>query len=73
MALCSLALVDSTPIGSPIIGAVSQAASPRWALALGAAGCAVAAILGACSLRHGRAAAHGTIAARPSLQHRHAA
>jgi MFS family permease len=45
-ALWSLALVGSTPIGSPIIGAVSQLASPRWALALGAAACAVAASIG---------------------------
>jgi MFS family permease len=45
-ALWSLALVGSTPIGSPIIGAVSQLTSPRWALALGAAACAVAAAIG---------------------------
>jgi MFS family permease len=45
-ALWSLALVGSTPIGSPIIGALSQIASPRWALALGAAACAVAVAIG---------------------------
>jgi MFS family permease len=45
-ALWSLALVGSTPIGSPIIGAVSQLTSPRWALALGAAACCVAAAIG---------------------------
>jgi MFS family permease len=45
-ALWSLALVGSTPVGSPIIGAVSQLASPRWALAVGAAACAVAAAIG---------------------------
>jgi MFS family permease len=45
-ALWSLALVGSTPIGSPIIGAVSQLTSPRWALALGAAASAVAAAIG---------------------------
>jgi MFS family permease len=45
-ALWSLALVGSTPIGSPIIGAVSQLTSPRWALALGAAACAAAVAIG---------------------------
>jgi MFS family permease len=45
-ALWSLALVGSTPIGSPIIGALSQLSSPRWALALGAAACCVAAAIG---------------------------
>jgi len=45
-ALWSLALVGSTPIGSPIIGALSQLTSPRWALALGAAACGVAAAIG---------------------------
>jgi MFS family permease len=45
-ALWSLALVGSTPIGSPIIGALAQLTSPRWALVLGAAACAVAAAIG---------------------------
>jgi predicted MFS family arabinose efflux permease len=45
-ALWSLALVGSTPIGSPIIGALSQLTSPRWALALGAVACCVAAGIG---------------------------
>jgi MFS family permease len=78
MALWSLALVGSTPIGSPIIGAVSQAASPRWALALGAAGCAVAAIIGARSPRHGRYAGQAvtrgsTITESGRAQQKHAA
>jgi MFS family permease len=45
-ALWSLALVGSTPIGSPIIGTLSQLTSPRWALALGAAACGVATTIG---------------------------
>jgi MFS family permease len=78
LALWSVALVGSTPIGSPVIGAVAQAASPRWALALGAAGCAVATIIGARSLRRsqatGRAATRGTITSESSrAQHQHAA
>jgi predicted MFS family arabinose efflux permease len=45
-ALWSLALVGSTPIGSPIIGTLSQLTSPRWALALDAAACGVATAIG---------------------------
>lgn len=45
-ALWSMALVGSTPIGSPVIGALSDIAGPRYALALGAAACLGAAIIG---------------------------
>ena len=45
-ALWSMALVGSTPIGSPIIGALGDVASPRYALALGAVACLGAAIIG---------------------------
>jgi MFS family permease len=45
-ALWSMALVGSTPIGSPVIGALSAVASPRYALGLGAAACLAAAIVG---------------------------
>jgi MFS family permease len=45
-ALWSMALVGSTPIGSPVIGALSEATSPRYALGLGAAACLAAAIIG---------------------------
>jgi hypothetical protein len=41
-----MALVGTTPIGSPVIGALSDAASPRYALALGAAACLGAAVIG---------------------------
>jgi MFS family permease len=44
-ALWSMALVGSTAIGSPIIGALSDVASPRYALALGAAACLAAAVI----------------------------
>ncbi|GAB2829356.1 MFS transporter [Actinoallomurus bryophytorum] len=46
IALWSMALVGSTPIGSPIIGATSDVAGPRYALALGAAACLAATIVG---------------------------
>jgi MFS family permease len=45
-ALWSMALVGSTPIGSPIIGAISDVAGPRYALALGAVACLAAVIIG---------------------------
>ncbi len=45
-ALWSMALVGSTPIGSPVIGALSDAAGPRYALALGAAACLAAVAVG---------------------------
>jgi MFS family permease len=45
-ALWSMALVGSTPIGSPVIGALSDLASPRYALGLGAVACLAAAIIG---------------------------
>jgi MFS family permease len=45
-ALWSMALVGSTPIGSPVIGALSDLAGPRYALALGAAACLAAVVVG---------------------------
>jgi MFS family permease len=42
MALWSTALVGSTPIGAPIIGAISEVLDPRAAIALGALGCIAA-------------------------------
>jgi MFS family permease len=46
MALWSMALVGSTPIGAPIVGALSAAFTPRVGVAIGAVGCAVAAGIG---------------------------
>ena len=46
VALWSMALVGSTPIGSPIIGVLSDLAGPRYALGLGAAACVAAAVVG---------------------------
>ena len=45
-ALWSMALVGTTPIGSPVIGALSDAAGPRYALGLGAIACLAAVIIG---------------------------
>jgi MFS family permease len=42
MALWSTALVGSTPIGAPVVGAVSEALNPRAAIILGALACIVA-------------------------------
>jgi MFS family permease len=52
-ALWSMALVGSTPIGSPVIGALSDLASPRYALALGAVACLAAAGIGRWPARGG--------------------
>jgi MFS family permease len=51
MALWAVTFQGSTPIGGPIIGAVSEYASPRFGLALGALACLLAAALGATALR----------------------
>jgi MFS family permease len=45
-ALWLMAFVGSTPIGAPIVGALSDAAGPRYALALGAAACLAAVVVG---------------------------
>jgi MFS family permease len=45
-ALWSMALVGTTPIGSPIIGAISDAAGPRSAVGLGAVACLAAVVIG---------------------------
>src|ERR1019366_6496074 len=51
MALRAVTFQGSTPIGGPIIGAVSEYASPRFGLALGALACLLGAALGAAALR----------------------
>jgi MFS family permease len=53
MALWTMAFMGSTPIGGPIIGAISEAASPRAALVTGAAACIACSLLGAAALRRG--------------------
>jgi MFS family permease len=45
-ALWSMALVGSTPIGSPVIGALSDLTGPRYALGAGAVACLAAAAVG---------------------------
>lgn len=51
MALWSMAFLGSTPIGGPIVGAIGEHVSPRWALALGGAAAIAAAALGMAALR----------------------
>ncbi len=55
MALWAVAFLGSTPIGGPIAGAVSQEWGGRAGLALGAAACLVAALMGLIVLRRTRA------------------
>jgi MFS family permease len=53
MALWAMAFLGSTPIGGPIIGAISEAASPRAGLVTGAIACLACSLLGAVALRRG--------------------
>ncbi|MFF3500285.1 MFS transporter [Streptomyces sp. NPDC003247] len=45
MALWSVGFAGSTPIGGPVVGAVGEHLSPRWALGVGALACAASAVL----------------------------
>lgn len=54
MSLWAVAFLGSTPIGGPIIGAISQDSSPRVGLLVGAVACLVCAGLGAIALARAR-------------------
>ncbi len=55
MALWTVAFLGSTPIGAPIVGAISEHMGPRGGLVAGAATCLLAAAVGALALaREGR-------------------
>lgn len=45
MALWSVCFIGSTPVGSPIVGAIGEHASARWSIAAGAAACFLASLL----------------------------
>lgn len=67
MALFAMAIIGTSPIGGPIIGAVGEHANPRVALAAGAVAAFVAAAFGlATALKHERSVA-ADVAARPEL------
>lgn len=53
MALWTVAFLGSTPVGAPIIGAVSEQIGPRGGLAVGGVACLVAAAIGAAALVRG--------------------
>ncbi|MEH3055377.1 MAG: MFS transporter [Patulibacter minatonensis] len=61
MALWAVTFQGSTPIGAPIIGAISEGTGPRVGLAVGAASCLLAAAIGTL-----RAGARGSSAPVPS-------
>ncbi len=46
MSIWSLCFIGSTPVGGPLVGVVAEVFTPRWAVALGAASCLVAAGVG---------------------------
>ncbi|GLY06568.1 MFS transporter [Actinoplanes sp. NBRC 101535] len=54
MSLWSMALLGTTPLGGPVVGAVSEHLSPRWGMAIGALGAAAAGLVGAVELRRAR-------------------
>ncbi len=45
MALWSMAMLGSTPIGGPIVGYIGQYAGPRWGIAVGGLAAAVAGVI----------------------------
>jgi MFS family permease len=51
MALWAVAFLGSTPVGGPTVGYIAEHAGPRWALAVGALACLVAAGVGAAAAR----------------------
>lgn len=53
MALWAVAFLGSTPLGAPLIGAVSEHLSPRGGLAIGGLACLVAAALGGLAILRG--------------------
>lgn len=53
MALWAVAFLGSTPLGAPIIGAVSEYLSPRGGLVIGGVACLVAAAFGALAIARG--------------------
>ena len=53
MALWAITFVGTTPIGGPLVGAISEVRNPRYGLAVGGLACLVAATVGAITLRSG--------------------
>ena len=62
MALWAVAFLGSTPLGAPIVGAVSEHLSPRGGLVIGGLACLAAAGLGALAIARGRRGGPGTLA-----------
>lgn len=58
MALWSMAMLGSTPIGGPIVGYIGQYAGPRWGIAVGGLAAAVAGIIAYYTLRKDTAISH---------------
>lgn len=54
MALWSMAFLGTTPIGGPLVGAISEGSSPRIGLAVGGVACLVCAVLGLVAARRDR-------------------
>jgi MFS family permease len=70
MALWTVAFLGSTPIGAPVVGAVSDHLGPRGGLAVGAAACLVAAAVGAIALQRQNGARRRYESPPPALVNR---
>ncbi len=68
MALWSMAFLGTTPIGGPLVGAISEGASPRIGLAVGGLACLAAAALGLLAGRGTTNAVPGSPGRRVALQ-----
>lgn len=68
MALWSMAFLGTTPIGGPLVGAISEGTSPRIGLAVGGVACLVGAALGLAAGRRTTSAAPGGPGRRVALQ-----
>ncbi|GAB2641538.1 MFS transporter [Gordonia jinhuaensis] len=62
MSMWSVAFMGTTPIGGPIVGAISEASTPRAGLWVGTAACLAAVAIGAGVMRAGRSAGSGSTA-----------
>ena len=58
MALWAVAFLGSTPLGAPVIGAVSEHLSPRGGLVVGGVACLTAAAIGLLAMSRGRGRGH---------------
>ncbi|MGQ0832694.1 MAG: MFS transporter [Microthrixaceae bacterium] len=67
LALQAIVFLGSTPIGGPIVGAISEHFGARWGLAVGAAATVAAGAYGLLTVRAARGATAGVVMPRPTV------